>query len=128
MFPIVVLWCNALVYFALGAWLVIDPVGGLRLVDVTVLSPAGVTELRAMYGGLELGMGASLVLTALRPTWREAGLTTATVTLGGLGLARGFGLFLTSGTSPLLWAFFASEVVGTVLNVLALRALRRSAA
>lgn len=127
MFPKVVLWIDALIYAGLGAWLVVDPVASLAGVGVTVSAPAGVTELRAMYGGLELGLGAFLALTALRPAWREAGLWMAALSVGGLGLARGLSAALDA-ASPMLWGFVALELTATALNAAAIVALRRSAA
>ncbi|MDB4928939.1 MAG: hypothetical protein JWM10_1423 [Myxococcaceae bacterium] len=122
MLPKVALWIDALVFLALGVWLVVDPVAGLHGVDVTVRSPAGVTELRAMYGGLELGLGAFAACAALRPAWRVPALWAFTLAVGALGATRGLSSLLTDGHSPMLWKFVGVELVGTLLNVAALRA------
>ena len=127
MLPKVALWINAVVFLGLGVWLIVDPVGGLRGVDVTARSPAGVTELRAMYGGLELGLGVFGALAALRPAWRVPALWAFTLAVGGLGAARGLSSLLTAGHSSMLWTLFATEMVGTVMNIAALRQAQRAA-
>ncbi len=127
MLPKVALWINALVFVALGVWLIVDPVGGLSGVDVTARSPVGATELRAMYGGLELGLGVFGALAARRPAWQVPALWAFTLAVGGLGAVRGLSSLLTAGHSPMLWALFATETVGTVVNVAALRQAQRAA-
>ena len=46
-------------------------------------SAAGLVELRAFYGGLELGLGAFLLVCAARPAWRETGLWSVALVNGG---------------------------------------------
>lgn len=125
MFPRVVLWIDALTYLGLGAWLAVDPATSLRGVNVGITAPPGQTELRAMYGGLELGLGAFLALAATRPAWREAGLWMAALSVGGLGTARGLSALLDA-SSPMLWGFVALELGATALNAAAIVAQRRA--
>ena len=128
MLPKVALWIDAVVFLALGLWLVVDPVKGLHGVDVIVRSPAGVTELRAMYGGLELGLGVFGVLAALRPAWRVPALWAFTLSVGTLGATRALSSLLTAGHSPMLWQLFGTELLGTIVNVAALRVATKSLA
>lgn len=122
----VALWINAVVFLGLGVWLIVDPVGGLSGVEVTVRNAAGATELRAMYGGLELGLGIFGVLAALRPAWRVPALWAFTLAVGCLGAVRGLSSLLTEGHSPMLWKLFATEAIGTAMNVAALRQASRT--
>jgi len=80
----------AAVYGAIGVWTLIDPVGALAGVGVQAQGAIGVVEIRAMYGGLELGMAGFLVWCLARGRV-EAGLVAATLTIGGLGLTRAIG-------------------------------------
>ncbi len=50
-----------------GAACLAQPKKMLRLVDIKATSPVGTTELRAMYGGLELGFGAFFALALAKP-------------------------------------------------------------
>ncbi|MCB9672535.1 MAG: DUF4345 family protein [Alphaproteobacteria bacterium] len=84
-------------------------------------SGQGSVEIRAMYGGLELGMGAFLVWCGLDDARARTGLVACLLTLGGLGLARLASWALTApgpGLHPLL---FSVELIGaaTAAGVLA---------
>ena len=87
-FPILVLALCALGFFAFGLWLLIDPAGALGRIGIQASSATGLVELRAFYGGMELGLGLFLGWCALRPEWREAGLWLVVLANGGAGLAR----------------------------------------
>lgn len=119
MFARVLLWIDALVFMGLGVWLCVDPVESLRGVHVTASAPAGVTELRAMYGGLELGVGLFLAMTAMRPRWRDAGLWLGLLSIGGLGVVRTLSALLAA-SSPMLWSFVALELTTTALHAVAI--------
>jgi hypothetical protein len=86
-FPLVVLALCALGFFAFGLWLFADP-GALVPIGIHASSGIAQAELRAFYGGMELGLGLFLGLCALRPAWREAGLWLVLLANGGAGLAR----------------------------------------
>jgi hypothetical protein len=75
-------------FLGFGLWLIVDPAGGLATVGIGALSPAGLIELRAFYGGLEVGLGIFLLLCAARPEWRRPGLWAVLLGNGGIGLTR----------------------------------------
>ena len=83
-----VLWVFALINIGIAIGCLIDPVGLLAPVGVGVLGPAGIVELRAMYGGMILGVGAFLVWCTQDSERAWTGLLCATMALGGLGVAR----------------------------------------
>lgn len=92
--PLVVLVLAGLGFAGFGAWLLLDPAGGLGGVGIAAQTPAGLVELRAFYGGCELGLGAFLLACAAKPEWREAGLWLVALANGGTGIARLIGLAL----------------------------------
>ena len=61
-FPPVVLALCALGFFGFGLWLLVDPAGALGKIGIAALSPTGTVELRAFYGGMEIGLGLFLGL------------------------------------------------------------------
>ena len=91
-FPILVLALCALGFFAFGLWLLVDPAAALGKIGINATSATGLVELRAFYGGMELGLGLFLAWCTLRPEWRQAGLWLVLLANGGAGLARLFAI------------------------------------
>jgi hypothetical protein len=87
-FPIVVLALCALGFLGFGLWLLVDPAAALAKIGINAGSAVGLVELRAFYGGMELGLGLFLGWCALRPDWQAAGLWLVVLANGGAGLAR----------------------------------------
>lgn len=110
---------SALVFVGIGLWTLQDPEGALREVGVLAASPGGVLELRAMYGGLELGMALFLLWCLRTPVTTWAGVVASTLTIGGLGVVRLLGLLLVPTTEFLLPILCAAEMsagtIGTAL-------------
>ena len=70
--------------------------------DVYVLSSAVArTEVRAMYGGLQMAIGVFALLGAFRPRYRDAALVLFVLALTGLSLCR-FGGMVAEGESSYL--------------------------
>src|SRR6478736_235157 len=88
LFPNVVLALCAFGFLAFGLWLLVDPAGALGKIGIEARNATGLVELRAFYGGMELGLGLFLAWCALRPEWRQAGLWLVLLANGGAGLAR----------------------------------------
>src|SRR3954464_6845799 len=60
----------------------------LRKVGVRATDANGRTELRAMYGGMELGFGVFFAIAVRRPDWRRPALTAIACAIGALGVTR----------------------------------------
>lgn len=94
----------AALFVALGFWLMLDPAAIEGLYPISLNEPMALSEVRAVFGGLMLGVGASVLLLDI---WlkrsRDAAMVLATIT-GGLVLARLFGFS------------FEGSPSGTVLN------------
>ena len=71
----VTLWLAAALFLAFGLAILIQPelLSGMGL----PVQPVWRTELRAFYGGLEIGLAAFLILCARRPAWALPGLVAA---------------------------------------------------
>lgn len=83
----------ALLFVGLGFWLMVQPRAVEFLYPIILEKPMAVSEIRAVFGGLMLGVGAAilwLIWGARRIT--DAGMVTICV-FGGLLLARIFGLY-----------------------------------
>lgn len=91
-FAIIVLLLAGLGFLAFGAWLLVDPTGGLARVGIGSLNTGGTIELRAFYGGLEVGLGLFLLACAWHPEWRVPGLWLVLLANLAIGLARVYGI------------------------------------
>ena len=83
----------ALLFVALGFWLMFYPGAVEELYPVTLNDPMAFSEVRAIFGGMMLGIGvAVLALDVLCKRHRDAALVLAIIT-GGLVLARLVGFY-----------------------------------
>lgn len=64
---------------------------------VGATSPTGVTELRAMYGGLQLAIGIGCAWGAVRTEARYSAVWMLFLLTAGIGMARGIGVALDGG-------------------------------
>jgi peptidoglycan/LPS O-acetylase OafA/YrhL len=95
----------------------------MGILGVELTRPAAVTEIRAFYGGLELGM-ALFFFRALRdPAWHRPALFVQAASLGGVVLARLFGIVIDGSGEPLVLLLAAAEGAGALLGFIALRRL-----
>ena len=87
---------------------------------VGILDPAGRIEIRAFYGGIELGL-AMFFIIALRNNWILPGLTVQIATNGFIVLMRIAALFMDNfqGNSTIYWSL-AAEGSLLILGIIAL--------
>ena len=81
----------------------------LEGVDVKARSARATTELRAMYGGMEVGLGAFFLAAALRPEWEEAALVAQVLGLGALAATRVGGIVRDRPRGALMKIFAIAE-------------------
>jgi uncharacterized protein DUF4345 len=105
---------GALLYLGLGVWFLIWP-EGLSAVGLSADTPAARTELRATYGGLELGLFAFLAWCAVGGRERiRVGLVALALSTLGFALGRVTGLVLDRPSEPIFLTLVAVEVVTTL--------------
>lgn len=112
---------SLLVWFPYGIYCAIVPSFLAGAAGVVGATPTGLTEIRAMYGGAQAGIGALCGMALLRPTLvRPAILMSAFVTAG-LGSMRTMGVLVDGGLSgytigALIFEYFAFGFAMTVLR------------
>lgn len=119
-FPRFSLGVTGLLFIGLGVAFLLDPHGMADVIGVRADRPRQVVELRAMYGGFELGLGIFFLIAIGRTRWIRAAL--AAQTLGFLGLAGGrlVGMMF-DGWDRLNLGFFAIELTGALMGAVAFR-------
>lgn len=92
---------------------------GTLLVSVGIApdTAAGRTEIRAMYGGLELAIGLFFLLSARRDDRVEPALLASTLFFFGLGAGRLCGMVLEGQAPAPIPAFLAVEIVAGSLSL-----------
>ena len=98
----------------------------LGVVGVELARPSAATEIRAFYGGLELGLAAFFIAAAMRGgAWLRPALFAQTAAFGGIVIARLVGILVDGSAEPMIWLFAALEGAGAVLGAVALRKIGR---
>src|SRR5438477_3858186 len=97
-----------------------DPKWMLKQIDIRPTSDTGTVELRAMYGGLELGMGAFFAYAVTKDELTKPALMVQLGALGGLALARVASMMATP-PRKIMCPIAAAEVGATVICATALK-------
>jgi hypothetical protein len=112
----------AIVWLPYGLYCFLDP-GALRtMAGVTATSPTALTELRAMYGGLQSAIGALALLATVRTHLERPALVMLATLLLGLASARLLGLVLDGSWSAYTAMGLTFEIGGSLVSVALLRA------
>ena len=104
------LWVAGLGFAGFGLACLVAPQATLGGAGVEVRGALAAIELRAFYGGLELGLAALLVAAAVTPAYRRAGLCLFLAAYGGLGLTRAAGMLVDQAATPFLWTALLVEL------------------
>lgn len=120
----VLLAIQIVLLFGLGLAYFVSPHQMTNLTGMLLLAPAAVTDVRAYYGGLQIGLAAFLGLSLSRIDLMRAALTLLVLLYSALAVARLGGLWLDGGAqqSVNLYALLF-EVVSAGLSFWALRRL-----
>lgn len=116
---------SALVWLPYGLFCLVQPSFLEAAAGVVATSATGTVELRAMYGGLQAGIGALCVAGCAARAWRGHALVALAFLTAGLGLARLAGVAAGGGLSAYTAAALVLELASAGL---ALALYRRFAA
>ena len=85
---------SAILWGLYGIYCLLVPGSLHEMAGVVATTPTGTTELRAMYGGLQLAIGVLALMGALRGSLTRTALVALGTLALGLGSARLFGLLV----------------------------------
>jgi hypothetical protein len=114
-----VLVAVGLVWLVIGMWALVDPVGLAGVTAVKLEGDGGPIEVRAMYGGLGVGMSAFLLWCAMRHEWLRTGLACVILTIGGMAVTRGAFVVLRPPQPTVHMVFAVLEIATTVMAIVA---------
>jgi hypothetical protein len=124
-FARLVLALSAVPYAAIGLLFLVLPAAGAGRVGLALGGATADADVRAVYGGLQLGVAAFLALCAARPGWVRAGLAAQVLGFGGLAGARVVSLAVVGAPAPLGLALHGGELAGLACGLAACWRLRR---
>jgi hypothetical protein len=113
--PRLILTLFGLIFIGFGLAFLISPGPMAALAEVEVPTPMARTDVRAVYGGLELGIGAFLLTMVGRREHVALGLRAALCAGVGMAAGRMAGLAADGWWQPVMWLFGAVELVAAGL-------------
>lgn len=116
---------GAVIFAAIGVLYAVRPDLIVPLSENPNATSDARTEIRAVYGGIELGIGIFFAMCARRDDMRIAGLWALTLMSGLAGVVRYSSFFFEGVLESTHLAFGASELLGGVLGLVALRNERK---
>jgi len=120
-FSRVVLVLYGLMFLYFGVLLYVRPAELANTVPLQMTDPMAVAEIRAFYGGLEIGLGAFLIAAGLLRSFMRPGLWLLLGISAGLTLGRITGITVDHATGSFIFIALAVESAGLVLSGIGLR-------
>ena len=117
--PKVVLILSAVPFAGIGLAFLVAPGAMATLVGITLADATSVADIRAVYGGLQLGCAAFLGYAATRNAWVQPALALQIATFGGLCLARIVSYAIAGLPSTLGYLLHAGEILGLAFGLFA---------
>ena len=125
LFSRILLAAQALILAGLGIAYFVRPEEMANLSGMLLMAPAAITDVRAYYGGLQIGLAAYLLLTLGRQEQMRGALMLLVLLYSSMALARIGGLWLDGGLQQTFnLTALLLEVVSAGLCFVALRQLR----
>ncbi len=125
MFAKVVLVFFGLSFGGFGVWALLSPVSLAKLVHFSLDTPGAVTEIRAFYGGLEIGFAIFLIAAVFYRPLIPGALLALTAVAGGIGLARIAGILADGSGSAFMYSALVWELAGAGLGLVAFLQIAR---
>jgi hypothetical protein len=107
-------FASALIFVLVGAGFLLIPQQYAAVLEISLPTAMARTDVRATYGGLELGFGIFLILCTVRREWIRPGLWALALTVGGFVTGRLVG-FVAEGTINKFMLFFLGIELGVAL-------------
>ena len=123
-FARVVLGLYGAMFLYFGVLLFVKPTALSDALPVELVGPVAVAEIRAFYGGLEIGLGIFLLAAGFRREMLRAGLWLLLLISAGLTLGRSAGIAIDRAVDSFLFVALAVELAGVALSAISIRLTR----
>lgn len=120
--PRLLLGLSAAVWLPYGLYCFVDPAFLGSAAGVSFTNPTGSTEIRAMYGGLQMGVGILSVLGVALREWRVTAVRALLILVGSLFASRVLGVAIDGSLSAYTASALVLEAAGTAAAAYVLRA------
>jgi len=114
------LFVLALLFLGIGVWLFISP-EALEIFGIQLQGPEARIDVRATYGGMELGFAAFLLVCLRHDAWVRVGLTASGCVIAGFGFARLLAIGIEGQSTPMMWGLVGFEIMGVAVIYWVLR-------
>lgn len=111
---------NALAWLPYGLFCMVAPTYLQEIAGLAATTPTALTEVRAMYGGLQAAIGALALYGVLRPAQRPAALLALAFLFAGLASVRVAGALIDGGVGGYTWMALGFETFSLAWAVLLL--------
>jgi hypothetical protein len=123
----ILLWIASVMFAVFGLAYLLDPAGLVGPAGLSLPTPSALSDVRATYGGVQLGFGAFLAWSALAAERVPAGLLALALIEMGVSLCRAVGVVVDGDLNRFHVTALAIEVPLTLLAWIAFTRVRRSA-
>lgn len=113
----IILLLDALVFVTLGSIFLIIPARMAEFVDIVATAPAATADVRAVYGGMEIGVGLFLLWCGLSIPRVRTGLLAASLILACVATGRLFGIVNDTDQPAITFINLAVEIFGAAISV-----------
>ena len=120
LFSRILLVLLGLMFLGFGVAFLLRPTQMAQMVSVQLPEPTAKMEIRAFYGGLEIGLAVFLFACAAMGAWIKPGLLAAGLACAGPALGRTVGLLLDGRPKSVIFTILAVEVASAVVVAIAL--------
>lgn len=101
-----------------GIGFLVRPSRFANLIDLRLDSTTAISDVRAVYGGLEIGLAIFLAWCAIDPTRIRLGLGVTAIVFGAVAASRLVGMLLDRPVTSMTVKIFAVEAVTAIIAIL----------
>jgi hypothetical protein len=112
----------AAVFLLYGLLFFVIPIETFQfVVDGTVTSSSGVTDLRATYGGMSVGVGVILYMLGMSPQMLKMGLVSVFALMFGMAFGRSVGIIFDGNTNSYMYIYLVLEIAASFVSLVLIK-------